>query len=56
MKKVFAIFTIVALASCGGGTSTEVSNDSSAVKVDSVVVTDSAQVVDTVVSKVEEVK
>jgi hypothetical protein len=36
MKKVLAIFAIVALASCGNGTSTEVKSDSTAVAVDTV--------------------
>ena len=35
MKKIVALFAIVALASCGGGVSTEVKSDSSAVVVDS---------------------
>lgn len=36
MKKIVALFAIVALASCGNGTSTEVKSDSTAVVVDSV--------------------
>jgi len=36
MKKIVALFAIVALASCGTGTSTEVKSDSTAVVVDSV--------------------
>ena len=35
MKKVLAIFAIVALASCGNGKSTEVNSDSTVVAVDS---------------------
>jgi hypothetical protein len=35
MKKIVALFSIVALASCGTGTSTEVKSDSTAVVVDS---------------------
>ena len=35
MKKILAILSIVALASCGTGTSTEVKSDSTAVVVDS---------------------
>jgi hypothetical protein len=34
MKKVLAIFAIVALASCGNVTSTEVNSDSTSVSVD----------------------
>jgi hypothetical protein len=41
MKKIVVLFAIVALASCGTGTSTEVKSDSTAVVVDSTdVVTD----------------
>jgi|LakMenEpi03Aug12_release.lakeMendotaPanAssembly.Ray.scaffolds.fasta_scaffold232273_2 hypothetical protein len=49
MKKIVALFAIVALASCGNGTSTEVkSTDSTVVAVDSTMVVDStATVVDT---------
>ena len=46
MKKVLAIFAIVALASCGNGTSTEVNSDSTAVAVDSVKVDSAAVSVD----------
>lgn len=46
MKKVFLILSIVALASCGGGSSSETVTDS--VKVDSTVVVDSVKVVDSV--------
>jgi len=35
MKKIVALFAIVALASCGSGVSTEVKSDSSALVVDS---------------------
>ena len=35
MKKIVALFAIVALASCGTGASTEVKSDSTAVVVDS---------------------
>ena len=35
MKKIVALFAIVALASCGTGTSTEVKSDSTGVVVDS---------------------
>jgi len=46
MKQIVALFAIVALASCGNGTSTEVkSTDSTVVAVDSTMVTDSAKVV-----------
>jgi hypothetical protein len=53
MKKIVALFAIVALASCGNGTSTEVkSTDSTVVAVDSTMIVDStATVVDT--TKVE---
>jgi hypothetical protein len=53
MKQIVALFAIVALASCGNGTSTEVkSTDSTVVAVDSTMVVDStATVVDT--TKVE---
>ena len=48
MKKVLAIFAIVALASCGNGNgkSTEVKSDSTAVAVDSVKVDSAAVTVD----------
>ena len=46
MKKVLAIFAIVALSSCGNGTSTEVKSDSTAVAVDSVKVDSAAVSVD----------
>ena len=53
MKQIVALFAIVALASCGNGTSTEVkSTDSTAVAVDSTMAVDTtATAVDT--SKVE---
>ena len=35
MKKIVALFAIVALTACGNGTSTEVKSDSTAVVVDS---------------------
>lgn len=45
MKKVIAVLSIVALASCGEGKSTEVSTtDSTVVKTDSTIVTDSTKV------------
>ena len=46
MKIVLAIFAIVALASCGNGTSTEVKSDSTAVAVDTVNVDSAAVSVD----------
>jgi hypothetical protein len=53
MKQIVALFAIVALASCGNGTSTEVkSTDSTAVAVDSTMAVDTTSVaVDT--AKVE---
>ena len=55
MKKVIAIFAIVALVACGGNASTEaVATDSTAVAVDSTVVTADtavAPVVDTIATK-----
>jgi uncharacterized lipoprotein YajG len=49
MKQIVTLFAIVALASCGNGTSTEAeSTDSTVVSVDSTMVVDStATVVDT---------
>jgi hypothetical protein len=38
MKQIVALFAIVALASCGNGTSTEVKTDSTAVSIDSTAV------------------
>ena len=58
MKKIVAILSIVALASCGTGSSTEVKTDSTAVVVDTTAVkADSvaAPVADSA-KKVEEVK
>jgi hypothetical protein len=46
MKKVLAILAMVALASCGNGTSTEVKSDSTAVAVDTVNVDSAAVSVD----------
>jgi hypothetical protein len=44
MKKVIALLSIVALASCGGGKTTEPTTiDSTIVKTDSTVVTDSTK-------------
>jgi hypothetical protein len=52
MKQIVALFAIVALASCGNGTSTEVkSTDSTVVAVDSVAVDSVAVTVDS--AKVE---
>ena len=51
MKKVLAILSIVALASCGGGSSTDSSVDSTAVDsvlMDTVLVSDSLLKVDSV--------
>jgi len=59
MKKIVALFAIVALASCGTGTSTEVSTDSTAVVVDSTKLDSTVVSVDSVAAeapKVEEVK
>jgi len=52
MKKVLAVLSIVALASCGGGTTTETSTcDTCVVKTDTTVVkTDSTKTDSTVVS------
>lgn len=51
MKKVLAIFAIVALASCGNVTSTEVKSDSTAVAVDTVNVDSAAVSVDSTKSE-----
>jgi hypothetical protein len=55
MKKVIAIFAIVALTACGGNASTEATTDSTAVVVDSAVsnidTTAVAPAVDTVIAK-----
>ena len=46
MKKVFAIFAIVALVACGGASTTEVKTDSATVSTDTTVA-----VVDTIATK-----
>jgi hypothetical protein len=46
MKKIVALFAIVALTACGNGTSTEVKSDSTAVAVDSVKVDSTVVTVD----------
>ena len=54
MKKVIAIFAIVALVACGGNGTSEATTDSTAVVVDSAVVnadTTAAPVVDTTIAK-----
>jgi len=57
MKKIVALFAIVALASCGSGTSTEVKSDSTAVVVDSTKTDSTVVSVDSVkAEKAEEVK
>ena len=59
MKKIVALFAIVALASCGAGTSTEVKSDSTAVVADSTQVDSTVVSVDSAVAeapKAEEVK
>jgi len=56
MKKIVALFAIVALASCGAGTSTEVSTDSTAVVVDSNKTDSTVVSVDYVTFAAEEVK
>lgn len=59
MKKIVALFAIVALASCGTGTSTEVLTDSTAVVADSTQVDSTVVSVDSAVAEaplVEEVK
>jgi hypothetical protein len=56
MKKIVALFAIVALASCGAGTSTEVSTDSTAVVVDSTKTDSTVVSVDSVTVAAEEVK
>jgi hypothetical protein len=54
MKKIVALFAIVALASCENGTSTEVkSTDSTTVLVDSTMVVDTTSSVTVDTSKVE---
>jgi uncharacterized protein YcfL len=59
MKKILAILSIVALVSCGTGTSTEVKSDSTAVVADSTQVDSTVVSVDSAVAeapKAEEVK
>jgi uncharacterized lipoprotein YajG len=56
MKKVLAIFAILALASCGNGKSTEVNSDSTAVAVDTVLVDSAAVSVDSVNAEVPAVE
>jgi hypothetical protein len=59
MKKILAILSIVALASCGTGTSTEVKSDSTAVVADSTKLDSTVVSVDSVAAeapKAEEVK
>jgi len=59
MKKILAILSIVALVSCGTGTSTEVSTDSTAVATDSTKVDSTVVSVDSVnaeTPKADEVK
>jgi hypothetical protein len=56
MKKVLAIFAILALASCGNGKSTEVNSDSTAVAVDTVLVDSAAVSVDSVKAEVPAVE
>ena len=57
MKKIVALFAIVALASCGSGASTEVKSDSTAVVVDSTKTDSTVVSVDSVkAEKAEEVK
>lgn len=56
MKKVLAIFAIVALASCGNGTSTEVKTDSTAVAVDSTLVDSTVVSVDSAKAEVPAVE
>ena len=56
MKKIVALFAIVALVTCGSGTSTEVSTDSTAVVVDSTKTDSTVVSVDSVKVAAEEVK
>lgn len=56
MKKIVALFAIVALASCGSGTSTEVKSDSTAVVVDSLKTDSTVVSVDSVKAEAAEVK
>jgi hypothetical protein len=52
MKKIVLLLSIVALASCGSGPSTEVKSDSTAVAVDSTKVLDSTSVDSTAVEQI----
>ena len=52
MKKIVALFAIVALASCGTGASTEVKTDSTAVAVDSTLVDSTVVSVDSAKAEV----
>jgi uncharacterized lipoprotein YajG len=56
MKKIVLLLSIVALASCGSGPSTEVKSDSTAVAIDSTKVLDSTSVDSTAVEQVEAVE
>ena len=56
MKKIVLLLSIVTLASCGSGPSTEVKSDSTNVSVDSTKVLDSTSVDSTVVEQVEVVE
>jgi uncharacterized lipoprotein YajG len=56
MKKVLALFAIVALASCGNGTSTKLTSDSTAVAVDSTLVDSTVVSVDSVKAEVPSVE
>lgn len=56
MKKIVALFAIVALASCGTGASTEVKSDSTAVVVDSTKADSTVVSVDSVKADSAEVK
>lgn len=51
MKKIVALLTIVALTSCGSGTSSEVKNDSTCTSCDSTKVDSTAVKVDSVTVK-----
>lgn len=52
MKKIVALFAIVALASCGTGASTEVKSDSTAVVVDSTMTDSTVVTVDSAKAEV----
>jgi hypothetical protein len=56
MKKIVALFAIVALSSCGTGASTEVKSDSTAVVVDSTKADSTVVSVDSVKAEAAEVK